>query len=849
MPESFVPKLEYTPVVRPYIKGATEEYAAAQKQLREDYDTTASHYDALQEAADNIQHLEGDEEKKNSLMQKVNGVIGEAAKAGDYENRGRLVRKAIADFKKEYNPIAAQVSAYKEYEKETNDRVKAKDITSKEGEEQLQLARKFYKENQGFKKNPDGTITGGFTKYANQRASHVDELKQINEAIHNKLSNPNSEITEAVGLTEDGNWKVNTKHGIKIVTPKELRSIVGSAIEVDENWKNYIKDLGYFDSHLRQTPESLQTHKESVMKEVASKIITPDVLNTKIQELSKLKHKPENLQDAALEELKKDNYNTPEDAQKLLQGLSGADARALYANNFYNNQINKAGNYASLFAYKQTEDGRDMTETDQYKNFLRGKADIDVANAQTSQGKGETVTPSKTYNDFHQKLQTSQELTKTIAKQNIGYRDELAKIIGTNSGDIKNIQDKSIQIQNIFKNNPDVESQTKALEQIGIKNADLTNLQIVTNNYLTNVEDFKKEKTRQVVYERQKENIRKLLDMSNIENSTLKYEFDNINKSNIADVQKKGINEDLAQYGVDITNKNDFNKYKNLALDYENNPSKYKNLSEATKNYLQMSLSKYNNEIKKAEDRAIKNGNFTSNNITNTFLVNSKENSFVNTTNENEKLILNQNLFATTIAGTKKDLLSYLVNDAGYSLTDAKKAKLISNSIESVPTSNGEEYKRTNYITVEMPDGQKITTSVNTSDANKQSHRDALIYEFFKKPFGKSQSIDGLQHSVNQGNIAMGFAMEGLQKETDDLLTLENAEVNKDNSPKQFQSKATGIKYTVTDKGRYYSIDYLDASGKLAHLDTGETPQKVLETIGTAELNQLKTTIPSLNGN
>ena len=105
---NYIEKQKYIPVVRNYVQGATTEYTDLQNRLREDYDNTATQYDALQEAKDNMKFLswkKDDVLAKNQIFQKATKEVEEAAKEGDYENRARLVRKAISNFKQRYAPI------------------------------------------------------------------------------------------------------------------------------------------------------------------------------------------------------------------------------------------------------------------------------------------------------------------------------------------------------------------------------------------------------------------------------------------------------------------------------------------------------------------------------------------------------------------------------------------------------------------------------------------------------------------------------------------------------------------------------------------------------------------------
>jgi hypothetical protein len=111
---NYVQGQNYQPFVKPYVEGATKEYADLQKRLTQDYDEAAMQYDALQEAKDNMKKLSwkaDDVAAADQVFDAASKEIEAAAKAGDYENRGRLIRKAISAFKEGYAPILSNYQA------------------------------------------------------------------------------------------------------------------------------------------------------------------------------------------------------------------------------------------------------------------------------------------------------------------------------------------------------------------------------------------------------------------------------------------------------------------------------------------------------------------------------------------------------------------------------------------------------------------------------------------------------------------------------------------------------------------------------------------------------------------
>lgn len=115
MAQSFVnPNTNYTPIIKPYVPSAYKEFGEVQKNLQKDYDEAQLQYDALQEASDNmkaIDWLPADQAAKKQIFEKTKKDIEEAAKSGDYENKGRMVRKLVRNFQEQYAPILNNYNA------------------------------------------------------------------------------------------------------------------------------------------------------------------------------------------------------------------------------------------------------------------------------------------------------------------------------------------------------------------------------------------------------------------------------------------------------------------------------------------------------------------------------------------------------------------------------------------------------------------------------------------------------------------------------------------------------------------------------------------------------------------
>ena len=219
MPTQFVQTENYVPVVKPYIEGAYKEYAALQQDLRNTYDENLSHYDALQEARDNMQHLDakGDNKLYHEAFDKVTEDINNAAKAGDYENQTRLVRKATRDFTTRYKPIAEQVQRKATYEADLDKQVESKNISRNTAEKLKKEASDMYEKQGGLQKTEDGYL--GF--HGNTAAREVDEGKIVKDLVDGWKAN---KIATNTGFQKDGKfYLLNAKNTLEEVSEDEIR--------------------------------------------------------------------------------------------------------------------------------------------------------------------------------------------------------------------------------------------------------------------------------------------------------------------------------------------------------------------------------------------------------------------------------------------------------------------------------------------------------------------------------------------------------------------------------------------------------------------------------------------------
>jgi Arc/MetJ-type ribon-helix-helix transcriptional regulator len=334
MPQ-YVQQEQYTPFVRPYVEGPVKEYAALQKQLIEDYDDAALQYDALQEAADNMSSLdfEGDVQAKKEAFDFANKAIQEAAKAGDYENRGRLVRKAIKDFSTRYKPVAEQIKARQEAFEAID---KDDKIVATEKAKAKKLFDDMYDMRKGLQKDP---VSNNYVGYSNAIAPvkniphTVDIIEKINKAMTGAVTADQKKKIESIvggtGTLYDGMMQLREK-GVELFTPQQLQSVLDQVFKDPEV-------AGYY--NFWASADARKATSEDGMKVVNNIILNnAEKLKAKYPEFSKmseeelLKKSAENLQASGT------------DLQSLIKRANESPAELVAQENLLG-KYNEASNY------------------------------------------------------------------------------------------------------------------------------------------------------------------------------------------------------------------------------------------------------------------------------------------------------------------------------------------------------------------------------------------------------------------------------------------------------------------------------------------------------------------------
>lgn len=338
MSSRFVEEQQYTPYVRQYVEGAHKEYADLQKDLRNTYDTNVEHYDALQEAADNMQSLDfqGDNDLKKAAFDAAKGDIEKAAKLGDYENQSRAVRKATRDFTTRYKPIAEQVANQQAYAKSLEDMVKLDadkgGISRETANKALQMSNYIYNAKGGLKKGADGRYSG-YSGY--KPTGDVDEMKLINDYTKDWKSDERASNT---GLYQDkgGIYMINKKNKHEYVNEKELKDSITPMLRNDSRYMGYLNQKALFATYDKQDTDLSSLAIENHLKGETDKILATN-------KNAKTKLTPKEAEKIALNRLKSAGFMSVE----TINNLTPEQRLAYHKNAIIENNLGDAINFAA----------------------------------------------------------------------------------------------------------------------------------------------------------------------------------------------------------------------------------------------------------------------------------------------------------------------------------------------------------------------------------------------------------------------------------------------------------------------------------------------------------------------
>ena len=403
-----VSNMRFTPYVRPYVEGATKEYAAMQQDARNQYDTNAAGYDAIKEAADKMVSLKPDEEAKQAVMGKVRSTLEQAANEGDYENKGRAVRKAYMDFEKEYAPIAKEYSAYQSFVKDVDE-----DKTLTQAQKDVSKAHALDMYTQQRKngiplKNPDGTVNG-ISPFLTKHASNVDTTKKTLEAVKSII--PNIVSLNDIKPDEKGGYYMIVNGTKEYIDKGRVDKAINDAYASDSEWQDFDKSRAYFKNY-KLTDEEIKNKYDVQKAQFAERLITPTLISQVIHNTPDIKNS-KNPEAAAIVALNHDNYYT---ADEIKQHAAILEEKKLHPKDNYTNDYIQGlkENYKGLAESNEVNTQEKLNIGIQFppKDLRLGAgAGTDIVppeHAITVEAGTQTITPSN--------IQVKNELYNNIAK-------------------------------------------------------------------------------------------------------------------------------------------------------------------------------------------------------------------------------------------------------------------------------------------------------------------------------------------------------------------------------------------------------------------------------------------------
>jgi len=248
---NYVPELNYTPIIRPYVEGAHKEYAAAQKDARDQYDAVITGYDIFQEAADNMKSLtpKGDIDQKNKALTLATLSIKKAAERGDYENMGRMLRQATSIFKKEYAPVVQQVEERRKLFEELD---KRQDISVERRNKIKEAIDYNYDKQGGLQLDATGQPVNFYTKHNILPEKEVDTPKKIMEIVSKIQDSSVKSVVEGLILDNKSNYYGMLNAVTNFLKSKNRDDVVEAikdAFSLDKEWQASLKQDIYLDTY------------------------------------------------------------------------------------------------------------------------------------------------------------------------------------------------------------------------------------------------------------------------------------------------------------------------------------------------------------------------------------------------------------------------------------------------------------------------------------------------------------------------------------------------------------------------------------------------------------------------
>jgi Arc/MetJ-type ribon-helix-helix transcriptional regulator len=812
---SLVQQQQYSGFVKPYVEGSTKEYKELQDRLIKDYDESALMYDSLKEAADNMQSLDADGDKlaKEAAFQKAYGYIEEAAKMGDYENRGRLVRKAIRDFSTAYKPVAEQVAARQAKEAE----IDKSNLPAAEKDKLKQYWMHLYKTKGGLQKTDNGyfgynQVTGSVPKYVDTNAKITEAYKDV---IKTKYKTKYDELV-ASGKWED--WRAIQETADTFIPKNDIKAIISNALANDAEWRDWIKTEATLNNY-QKTAKDLPNELQALIQSEGQTLLQQEGLT--LEQQKQIQKNPAKLNEFALNSLIENGYLDKESIEGMMSGnANDATASEVIQRIAYKKNIDNIKNLA-FTKYKGVERERSTLheQTAIIKERAKGQYEIDKANAAS------ILSPAgeATFNLNDAESSVAKLANNTIESYKT-FKDSLKPVNDTDIDlDVQTIKDveaglKKARAQgvNIDITTPDGARQLKEITGREFTAGQIERLPIAIDNYRTWQSNLSSYKGSQYYIKRAGDAI------NSPQYFNLDQSFENFKKDYPITPTTLAKGSENVYAGVFKTKEDYLKAVKTIAQDVSGWMAKSESVgiektlkelgaaSHPNSTQLRTALAneaiKYNKKQKEFNEDNYRLG-------LNVTISNAKDGSNINFNAENIKKGLN--IKNTTVNGVSlvgalnnnKELKSQI---GDVDITDATNIEL--NDIKPIITSFDGKNRYSAEVTVKQGSKSgKVVVNIDVPEVQQVNFEQMMMNEYRNIHYGKVKNKSDATLDFNKGMIEYGRGLKYI-KNIGELDMFVNKPVGTTNI------QGNGFDYTVTKVPQGFKITPVDAAGNTGKL-------------------------------
>jgi hypothetical protein len=229
--------VQYQPYRSMYVSQRSPEIAQT---LRDRFVQNFAAQNELQEKLMQLQAapFEGDLQAKKQLDEQISGTIKQLVNRGDYENMTAPIMQLASRYNMESAPIQQNRALYDAYKATLDKQYEAEDIDYEDYQGALDISAMNYN---GLTKNEDGTYGNYFS--GTQAITNPKIQERIQEALNGIVASEFGEEYRILGQGEDGELTVETKAGIKTVSPERVNSVL-DAIFMDSHVQSYLDRKG-----------------------------------------------------------------------------------------------------------------------------------------------------------------------------------------------------------------------------------------------------------------------------------------------------------------------------------------------------------------------------------------------------------------------------------------------------------------------------------------------------------------------------------------------------------------------------------------------------------------------------